>query len=473
MGKKSAPPPPRKGQQAKQDVAAVKGKKQDKPGLTKDAASNFLKQRLGKKVRDLRASDVGVANATTTAGVMEDALQAMQAEAQKRGSEFLEHAGGDPDLKPPAESEAYMNAFKEAENTRKRFWVELRKVLASADVIIEVLDARDPMACRNVDLEKEVSGAGKRLVLVLNKIDLVPKHAVEAWTKHLKRSFPTLAFKAAHGGVKRVIHAQTSAANAPDGLLQSTHAVVGADELMQLLKNYTRMGDSGKKKAHITVGIVGYPNTGKSSIINSMKRHCAVETGGRAGVTKEIQEVKLDSKVTLIDSPGIVFEGSSEDPSVVLRNVVRVEHVPDPVGVVDAMVRKAPRQALLSFYGMSKDFSQVAEFLIHVAQTRGKLRRGSGLDIPSAARSVISDWTTGKFRYYALPPAESAADDARAVQESAEILPALSRALDIDSLFSGQGDQPAVLGAPKEGEEGEEDDDAMGDDRGVEVDMDL
>ncbi|CAE7758430.1 gnl3, partial [Symbiodinium sp. CCMP2456] len=96
-----------------------------------------------------------------------------------------------------------------------------------------------------------------------------------------------------------------------------------------------------------------------SEVINSMKRHSAVETGGRAGVTKVMQEVQLDSKVTLIDSPGVVFEGDSEDPSVVLRNVVRVESISDPVAVVEALAVKAPRQALLDFYGLQADFQQV------------------------------------------------------------------------------------------------------------------
>merc|ERR550525_1408392 len=172
---------------------------------------------------------------------------------------------------------------------------------------------------------------------------------------HLQGSFPTIAFKAARGGAQRPTHAMTSVSRAPQGLLRSTHAVVGADELMQLLKNYARLG-GGKNKGHISVGIVGYPNTGKSSVINSMKRHSAVEVGGRAGVTKAMQEVQLERKVTLIDSPGVIFEGSSDDPSIVLRNVVRVEGIADPVGVVEALVAKAPRDALLSFYGMERDF---------------------------------------------------------------------------------------------------------------------
>lgn len=391
----------------------------------------------------------------------------IQVEASRRGDEFAEQSVPTELL----QEAAFANANREAENTRKKFYTELRKVLKAADVIVEVLDARDPGACRCEAIERQVTKSGKRLILLLNKIDLVPKEAVQAWLKHLQRSHPAIAFKACHGGAQRATHANTSASNASEGLLRSTHAVVGADELMQLLKNYSRQGGT-KMKAHVSVGVVGYPNTGKSSVINSMKRHSAVETGGRAGVTKVMQEVQLDSKVTLIDSPGVVFEGDSEDPSVVLRNVVRVESISDPVAVVEALAVKAPRQALLDFYGLQGDFQQVSDFLIHVAQTRGKLKRNSagggvGLDIPSAARAVITDWTTGKFRYYVLPPSSSGADAAAAEAETAEVVTSLAPALDIDALFSGQGAEVEVLGAPKEDDEDED----MGGSGAVEVDV--
>jgi len=446
--------------------------KQQKVTLQKDAAS-FLKQRLNQKVKNLRPPNGGEVDDDMEGVAVDEvsgcfsgatpSLETIQVNAARRGDEFA--------VCEVAENEeaALTNANREAENTRKKFYTELRKVLRSADVIVEVLDARDPGACRSQALEREVTNSGKRLILLVNKIDLVPREAVEAWIKHLQRSHPAIAFKACHGGAQRATHAMTSASGASDGLLRSTHAVVGAEDLMQLLKNYSRQQGT-QMKGHISVGVVGYPNTGKSSVINSMKRHSAVETGGRAGVTKVAQEVQLDSKVTLIDSPGVVFEGSSNDPSVVLRNVVRVESVADPVAVVEALISKAPREALLNFYGLS-DFKDVSDFLIHVAQVRGKLKKnaggaGAGLDLASAARAVISDWTTGKFRYYVLPPASSSHDAAVAEAETAEVVTSLAPALDIDALFSGRGEDPSVLGAPRE------DEDAMCDDEGgIEVDV--
>lgn len=417
-------------------------------GLGGKDASSFLKQRLGQKVKNLR-----------TAADTED-LQELQEAADKRADDFEESCPAGAEMAAEEEQAFSLNPGREAENSRKKFYTELRKVLASADVIIEVLDARDPAACRSEMIEKEVTSSGKRLILLLNKIDLVPKDAVEAWLKHLHRSHPAIAFKAAHGGASRPTHANVAASRAPEGLLKSTHAVVGADELMQLLKNYARCQGS-KQKAHVCVGVVGYPNTGKSSVINSMMRTCVVETGGRAGVTKQMQEVRLDKKVTLIDSPGVVFEGSSDDPSVVLRNVVRVETVADPVGVVDALIRKVPRESLTKFYGLQRDFATVNEFLIHVAKKRGKLARGRGLDLQVAARSVISDWTTGKFRYYVLPPVASVGEAARAEEETAEVVTKLAPRFDIDALFSSSGPEPVVLGAP--GEKNDDDVDMEGD----------
>mmetsp|Transcript_94139 Transcript_94139/g.177003 ORF Transcript_94139/g.177003 Transcript_94139/m.177003 type:complete len:483 (-) Transcript_94139:25-1473(-) len=457
-------------------VAPEKTAKKVLPGLGKDAG-NFLKERLGKKVKDLRCTASNFTAAAATAPATAD-LSALKDEAARRVGEF-EHQTDAGDVDDDFEAGA-LNPHREAENTRKKFYVELRKVVAAADIIVEVLDTRDPLSCRNQELEKQVMSAGKKLVLLLNKIDLVPKNAVEAWKTYLQRSFPTVLFKAARHGAHRPVHAMTSAANAPEGLLRSTHGVVGADELMQLFKNYARIGDA-KTKAHVSVGVVGYPNTGKSSVINSMKRHVAVQVGGRAGVTKIMQEIPIDKKVTLIDSPGVVFAGSSEDPAVVLRNVVSVESVFDPVGVVEALIQKTPRQALLQFYGVGRDFETPAEFLAHVAQARGKLRRGSGLDLPAAAKSVIADWTTGRFRYYVLPPDFTEAEAAAAEAETAEVVQSFAPALDIDAMMGGGdgGAQPAVLGAPVQASAGGGGDDAMDCDGGrdggsasqVQVDM--
>ena len=99
----------------------------------------------------------------------------------------------------------------------------------------------------------------------------------------------------------------------------SSNVCLGADSVLQLLKNYCR--NNGVKTA-ITVGIIGYPNVGKSSIINSLKRSRAVGVSSTAGFTRAIQEIQIDRNISLLDCPGIIFNNNNS--SYLLRNCVDV-----------------------------------------------------------------------------------------------------------------------------------------------------
>jgi nuclear GTP-binding protein len=79
---------------------------------------------------------------------------------------------------------------------------------------------------------------------------------------------------------------------------------LGGDALLQLLKHYAR---TGTVRTSITVGLIGFPNVGKSSVINSLCRVRAASVGATPGVTKTSQEIHLDKRVKLLDTPGIVF----------------------------------------------------------------------------------------------------------------------------------------------------------------------
>ncbi|XP_032745948.1 guanine nucleotide-binding protein-like 3-like protein [Rattus rattus] len=104
-----------------------------------------------------------------------------------------------------------LNMFPQLDDeaTRKAYYKEFRKVVEYSDVILEVLDARDPLGCRCFQMEETVLRAegNKKLVLVLNKIDLVPKEIVEKWLEYLRNELPTVAFKAStqHHQVKNLV----------------------------------------------------------------------------------------------------------------------------------------------------------------------------------------------------------------------------------------------------------------------------
>ena len=94
-------------------------------------------------------------------------------------------------------SSAADESLEGKETSLKTFYKEFRKVVDASDVIIEVLDARDPMGSRCPQVEQTIvaSGSNKKLILLLNKIDLVPKQNVQEWLKYLRSQYPTVAFK--------------------------------------------------------------------------------------------------------------------------------------------------------------------------------------------------------------------------------------------------------------------------------------
>lgn len=127
----------------------------------------------------------------------------------------------------------------------------------------------------------------------------------------MRREYPVVLFKANLQNQSSHLSSSTvfkkSIANhteAAEDMIQSSKAI-GPDHLIQLLKQLSRV--EGSTRA-VTVGLIGYPNVGKSSVINSLKRSKTCEVSAIPGSTKNLKEVKLDSQVKLIDCPGVIFE---------------------------------------------------------------------------------------------------------------------------------------------------------------------
>lgn len=302
------------------------------------------------------------------------------------------------------------------DSSKKAFFQEFEKVVQASDVILMVLDARDPVGCRSRKIEEMILQYGKkRLILVLNKIDLVPRENAEAWIKYLKNEFPTIAFKAStqHQSTRLGQANNVNLQTASDKVLKMS-GCVGADELMNILKNYARNSDI---KTAITVGVIGYPNTGKSSLINSLKRHKVCSVGSTPGQTRHTQEIFLDKHIKLLDCPGIVFSQgeSSSAGEEVLRNCIKVELLDDPISPVEAILGKCKHDRLCKIYDIPV-FRNCQEFLLLCARKMGRLRKGGVADLEGAAKTIINDWNSGKIPFYSVPPKSTAIISSEIVQ---------------------------------------------------------
>ncbi|KAK8254148.1 NUC091 domain-containing protein [Phyllosticta capitalensis] len=261
----------------------------------------------------------------------------------------------------------------------KRIWNELYKVIDSSDVIIHVLDARDPLGtrCRSVEKYMKEEAPHKHLIFVLNKCDLVPTKIAAAWVRYLSKEYPTLAFHA------------------------SINNSFGKGSLISLLRQFSALHSNRKQ---ISVGMIGYPNTGKSSIINTLRKKKVCTTAPIPGETKVWQYVTLMKRIYLIDCPGIVPPNANDtDADLLLRGVVRVERTENPEQYVAAALAKCKKQHVERTYELS-GYTDATDFLEQLARKGGRLLKGGEADLDGVAKMVLTDFLRGKLPWYTPLP---------------------------------------------------------------------
>jgi hypothetical protein len=249
---------------------------------------------------------------------------------------------------------------------RKKFPEIATRIIEESDIILEVLDARFIKDTRNPEIEKRVLSKNKKLISVINKADLIQFKKVEEYPNN--------------------------------SIFVSCTEKKGISEL----RNRIKILASQLKKDKVIVGILGYPNTGKSSLINSLIGRHSAPASPQAGYTKNLQKLKLRTGVMLLDSPGVIpHEEYSHTENWKIAKHAKVgartySNVKNPEQII-AELMKTHSQALEKHYNIRSE-GDSETFIEELGKKKHLLKKGGIVDEDKTARSILKDWQEGKIK---------------------------------------------------------------------------
>lgn len=261
------------------------------------------------------------------------------------------------------------------------------------DLVVELLDARVPLSSRNPDID-ELAKNKARLIL-LNKADLADKEKTKKWISYFneKGCFVVTLDARSRNGMKAV----------QDEIMKACKAKIERD-----LKR-------GIKNRPVRAMVVGIPNVGKSTFINSFAGKAAAKTGNKPGVTKGKQWIRLNKQVELLDTPGILWP-KFDDPVVgmhlamigsIRNEILNLEEI--STALVKELVEKYPG-SLNNRYEV-EETGQAHEILLAVAKKRNWLVKGGEPDYNKAVNVIVEEFRDGKLGLITLEEPDRKAEE--------------------------------------------------------------
>lgn len=260
---------------------------------------------------------------------------------------------------------------------------KLKEQISLVDVVIEVLDARIPLSSCYNNI-KSLLGEKPRLIL-LNKADLVNEQELKNWTKILEEKFdcPVLT---------------TDAKNSKD-LNKIANKVVALSE-----PRIQKLMEKGLLRRPARVMVVGMPNVGKSSVINKLTKTSKTKVGAKAGVTRQQQWVRINPKLDLLDTPGII--PMKQEDQLRAKKLAFVNSVSENAYDNEAVAKelldilKDKYEAeVKKYYNLGENDDLTVE---NIAKSRNWIIKGAQPDIERASTFILCDFRDGKTGKFIL-----------------------------------------------------------------------
>ena len=284
-------------------------------------------------------------------------------------------------------------------------WKELWRVLERSQVAIYIVDSRDPLAFFCDDFVRYMNELNLPVLIALNKADLVPLPIRREWAKYFDSMQSELGF--AYQFV-------------------STVAKVDADTLLpkELVLRAKELAKEPGRDGRVTIGFVGFPNVGKSSMLNAAVGRVCVKSSSTPGKTKHLQTINMEEDgITVCDCPGLVFPLFQQSRAAMICNgVLSIDQMTDWLGPMQILCQKVPAEALNMLYGTKckGPYADANDFLQNLAKIRGFFTARANPDEARVARYVLKDYVQGKLIHCELPPGVRMRPDRQAVPDEEE-----------------------------------------------------
>ncbi len=274
--------------------------------------------------------------------------------------------------------------------------------LRIVDIVIELLDARIPIASQNPEIANKIKN--KKKLVVLNKADLADEKANQKWIAYFE---------------KQGIPAVLVDSNSGKGIDKFIKKI---EEIMQeMLEGQANKGRVGRK---IRAMILGIPNVGKSSFINRISKRTTAEVGNKPGITKQKQWIRINEKIELLDTPGVLWpKFESEDVALKLAFTGTIkETVLQRTEVAYQLVKfllENYQERLENRYGLTNEYIEatlnqdqpenfnIYEIMLEIGKKRGCIISGGNIDEEKTAKIILDEFKNGKFGKVSLEQPET------------------------------------------------------------------
>ncbi len=271
--------------------------------------------------------------------------------------------------------------------TRRQIAEDLKMI----DVVVEILDARIPMSSQNPDIRQITQN--KKKIIVLNKYDLSDKNKTERWIEYFTQKG------------QKVVLADSLTGKGVNETVRQIQKVMEED--MQ------KMADKGRIGRKIRTMIVGIPNVGKSSFINRISKKISAEVGNKPGVTKQKQWIRINEKIELLDTPGVLwpkFESQKVAMNLAITGTIK-DDILDLVEVAYTLTKfmlENYKENLLQRYSLEEkkideilqqdqaENENIYEIMQSIGRRRGAIL-GGNVDDERTAKLILDDFRSGKL----------------------------------------------------------------------------